>query len=539
MNPARVAARALTIALSVLAALGAAASERAFTVRYRSETAVYLEGGRADGLRVGDTLEVRDGKDVVAVIEVAFVAERSASCKVVRAARPVKAGDRAFHAAAPPVQVDAPAAAAAPTPAAGAAQATTEPVAATPPLAVPRAARSTTFHGALALGYYQIADDSPADLDFQQTSLRGDLRVQDLGGRPFTLYSRFRAREDRRARELSAFVPESQRDDRLYQLSLLRQAEGGRLAVEVGRMAPSWFVGLGVLDGAQVRYRFSGRLEAGAFGGRRADVGGFGFEAAEGAKFGGLLRVVPGASGAADVTLGYVEETADGASFRRTVSLESRLAHGRRLVLFERAELDLATGERSDAQLTNLSLAASWRASERVRLRLGYDGRRRAPEAPLPGTLPVAVVEALRQGLRGSLDYTATSGFGASAGATMADKGDEEPAISFAGGLRHARLFGRRLSASLDGATFENAWTRGSQAGLRLGAERGRTTFSLAGGFTSYTLEADDSSRRNSYVGASAAFTARRGFFALGDFAYDSGDDIRGPRLRLEAGWRF
>jgi len=62
-------------------------------VRYLSADHVYLDAGLAEGVAVGDTLTVaRDGR-AIATLVVVHAADHSASCTVVFAAEPVRAGD--------------------------------------------------------------------------------------------------------------------------------------------------------------------------------------------------------------------------------------------------------------------------------------------------------------------------------------------------------------------------------------------------------------------------------------------------------------
>ena len=68
------------------------ANGRKFTVKYRSAANVYLDAGRAAGVGEGDRLRVISGQATVAELEVAYVAELSASCTIVSETRPVRAG---------------------------------------------------------------------------------------------------------------------------------------------------------------------------------------------------------------------------------------------------------------------------------------------------------------------------------------------------------------------------------------------------------------------------------------------------------------
>ena len=71
----------------LVALLGAPVVARAanptFVVRYRSAANVYVDAGRAQGLAIGDRLAVMVGTEIVAEIEVIFLADQSTSCRVV------------------------------------------------------------------------------------------------------------------------------------------------------------------------------------------------------------------------------------------------------------------------------------------------------------------------------------------------------------------------------------------------------------------------------------------------------------------------
>ncbi|KAB2962247.1 MAG: hypothetical protein F9K18_10070, partial [Thermoanaerobaculia bacterium] len=97
-------ARRVAVGLLLLVAVrpAAAQAERPISVSYVSASAVYLDAGRAAGLDVGARLRlVRDGADI-AEVEVDFVAEHSASCRIVRAPGSIRTGDRAILLAAAP-----------------------------------------------------------------------------------------------------------------------------------------------------------------------------------------------------------------------------------------------------------------------------------------------------------------------------------------------------------------------------------------------------------------------------------------------------
>src|SRR5688500_19494671 len=103
--------RSLIVALLIAAAPVSAQTTRRtdqIAVSYRSATSVYVSGGRAAGLAVGDRLNVMSGSTVVAELEVAFLAEHSASCRILKETGTVKTGDRVVRVGAPRAAAPAP-----------------------------------------------------------------------------------------------------------------------------------------------------------------------------------------------------------------------------------------------------------------------------------------------------------------------------------------------------------------------------------------------------------------------------------------------
>ena len=102
-NPSRTWTRQLLVC-RVLLALGMIlplAGETALSatggpieVRYRSSDSVYLSGGRVHGVEVGDRFAVLRGNEQIAEIEVVFVADHSASCRILDERQEIAAGDQ-------------------------------------------------------------------------------------------------------------------------------------------------------------------------------------------------------------------------------------------------------------------------------------------------------------------------------------------------------------------------------------------------------------------------------------------------------------
>jgi hypothetical protein len=540
----------------------AAGDGKAFSVRYRSASNVYLDGGRAQGLNVGDKLQAMAGKTPFADLEVLYVAEQSASCRLISETRPVKAGDSVVRVgrATAPAAVPAAATASAGSSSAPAASRPSgvPPAAATPAVsdATPGRAAGAPWariRGSASVGYYQSSDNTGTGLGFNERTARLDLTLSEIDGRPLSFTLRGRSRQDVRDRRLSDWTPEKERSDRLYEVALRYEPPSDRFGFEAGRIGLYRFVGIGYLDGALARYRPTRALNVGVFGGRAAEIEGLGFNGT-GAKYGAFLQLAPGgrySTSGYDALLAFVRENADGDVSRQYLSLESRFSGGGRWSVFERAEVDLNSGWRQEAtgkslQLSNVSLSGNLRLASTAWAFVSYDGRRNY-RYYLNRLVPEEVFDdLLHQGLRAGLNYSKPGGFGATAGFGMSLK-EPDPrhpelnvanAYSFNGGLRHASLFG--LSVGIDGSGFSNGYADGAVVSARAGHRfRAGHLLDLSYGRSFYRVTATEEDRSTQWLRLNGRFELGRHAYLSGDFEYDKGDDLEGPRGLLEAGWIF
>jgi len=158
------------LAALALASPAAVAAESECHVRFVSAENVYLDAGSAAGLDVGVRVRIVRGGTAVAELEVVFVAEHSASCRIVSGAGAVNTGDRAVF---EPVAPAAPAAAAdtlvsrpRELPAAG----------------TPRGSRPVDrFDGWFALQWDHSAESTDRQLTTDLVSLPFRVRARELG----------------------------------------------------------------------------------------------------------------------------------------------------------------------------------------------------------------------------------------------------------------------------------------------------------------------------------------------------------------------
>ena len=227
------------LAAVLLCALTASAQQ----VRYRSADTVYLTVGSADGVAVGDRFEILRKDAVIATVEVIFVAERSASAKVISETTTIAAGDAARRL--------------------GATRTTPRPAPAT--IAQPATTRSP----------FSLSGTATFDAGDDRSVGRLSLRARNIADLP--LHARVRVR-----------ASNVENGNRLYEASL--SYEGRILGARVGRIGNTPYVGLGYLDGALVSVNITRNIQAGVFSGLQPDVTELTFDA-DATKYGAFARV--------------------------------------------------------------------------------------------------------------------------------------------------------------------------------------------------------------------------------------------------------
>lgn len=534
---------AIALAL-LLPALARAAEPRPITVSYLSATSVYLDAGRGEGLEIGTRLKVVRSGESIAELEVAFVAEHSASCKVITQGLAVQAGDRVVPLAPLQPKSEAPSA---PAPSAGGAPSPYQSWTRDERRAVERRRWAKTY-GSVVLGYRTSSDDFGHSID--ETMGRFSLRLSEIGGRPWELRVRTRTRETSRD-GYGPDVLESHRDDRLYELSLSYAPPEGRFSLMLGRLGASPFISLGYLDGVLAQVRLGRRFFVGAFGGARPELEQLGFGTA-GSKYGAFVRFATERSNDrvyAEVVLGGVSERSDSGEVSRDyVTLESRFGAGSRWWLFQRAELDLNRGWREEiagesSQISNASFGASFRFTGHLSARVSYDQRRNYltfETRPRPEEI---FSRYFREGGRVSLEWQ-SPGWLASLGAGMerADQLDDPTQSAFFSLLK-TQLFGWPLFLGGDLSYYSGGTAEGYVASLRtgysfrrghdLGLTLGASETTMVGFF-----DAADP-RRNQWVRISGTLQLPASFFLYGEYELQMGDDFEGDRGAVEVGYRF
>ncbi|HSM13927.1 MAG TPA: hypothetical protein VLA66_07640 [Thermoanaerobaculia bacterium] len=536
----------VVLALVALAAPAAAQTPRPLTVSYQSSTAVYLDGGRDAGLVPGARLRVVRNGETIAELEVDFVAEHSASCRVVLPRLEIRPGDRVVVLSLPEGET-------------AEETAPVEPVRPEPETPEPEVYRATPraaddgirfrSSGSVSLTYLTATADGNRSRD--ETGGRISLRLSGIGGMPLQVRARARARHITRD-GYGPSVAASQDSDRLYELSVAWAPEKGRFRVMAGRFGNGPYLGLGYLDGLLGEVRFTDTLYAGAFGGARPELGDLGFETG-GSKYGGYLRWSKddfASGGYGEIVVGGVSEQADGGEISRDyVTVESRFGRGADWWISQRAEIDVNRDWREEvtgktSEISNAALAASFRISGGLRATLSYDQRRNYVTWESRPVLPEDVFNRyFREGGRLALEWRGSSGWSASfgGGVERADEVDDPTNSGFLS-LFRAQAFGWPLMLGGDATFYAGGDAEGWVASLR-----GRWVFrgghdvglTLGGSEASLPDFPDLDSRLNQWIRVSGTVQLPARLFLFGEYEIQTGDDLEGDRAMIELGYRF
>ncbi len=514
---------------------------RDFVVKYLSIDYVYIDGGKADGLRKGDRFMITRGDSLIAVLEIRYLSNTSSSCFIVESSGQISGGDFALLSSrgpAPDVAVSAEISDSTPT---------ESPVTEVAPSQNTEKRRTARTSGTFSTQLYSWTDGSGSGSDYLQTTLRLNLRARQIGGKALNFSVRTRGEYDNRSRPSSAAVAEEDWTNRIHEISLAYDDENADFNFQVGRILPSRLSGAGYLDGALVERRLSRFARIGVFGGLRPRWQ-YREEAASLQKFGFYLTTTNG-----DRRGTYLEQTAaiTGEYHRSTVSrellyLQGYLALAPRWSLSHIVEIDYNRGwrrerEASTLTLSNLYLNARYRPNRIVSFGISYDNRRSYWSYETLSVADSLFDDQLRSGLRGQMNLRLPGDLSFFGNYGYRKRADEStPTNSYSMSLTKSGLGIKGSSLNLRYAAFDGPNSDGYNYGARL-TQYVRGSNSVEFGYTEYryrTAFATDT-RSNRTLETTTYIIIKRHLFLIGSWQWERGDDTRGTGVRGEIGYRL
>lgn len=532
----------LYLVLVLLPVCAAAQAEQPveYTVSYVSVDHVYIDAGRADGLGVGDRLAKMVNGNAVTELEVVYTSMHSASCRYTSEGATLVAGDRliiVFSA----VSTDTTAAVVPPSTSIQEGQGRLQPVRTevSPP--------GVKLFGNVSMSLYQRWDNSDANVDFTQTSARLNLRAENFLIEHTTLAVRTLGRYDARNRTYLTGGTRTEWRNRLWVLSMEYDNPDAVLSFQVGRFLPVRLGSVGYLDGALVRARISNRFQAAVLAGQRPDWA-YGERTVTLSRYGAYVSYRPTDRESAYIeqTLGMVAEYHKSTPSRAFLAMRGVMRLGRAAGLSHSLELDVNRGWRLErtgesVSLSNLFVNSWLRMSRAVRISLQYDNRQNYWTYEYRSLADSLFDDRVRHGIRGRLDVSLTSRdhLSGSLGHRTTEGGGRRT-TSYSGSYRHSGIFGYNAAIMLSYFGFDGSVEYGSgySVGTQLPPGRLGAPYLAVSGY-SYSVEGYGDARSSTSFEAGTTLDFSSGYYVGGSGQWDVGDDINGPHIFLEFGYRY
>lgn len=526
----------------VIAALTANAADPTYLVKYVSAEHVYLSGGMADGLHVGDRLSVSGSAGCKAELEVVFVADHSASCKVLTSgcavsvggtarltfSRPSDTAKVAIDTTVRPVQID---------------------TTAHRDTTVARYSKASLAQvsGSFGLLVYWWNDAGPGNLDFTQTTARLNMTARHLFDRDITLTIRSRGRYDARQRAYNSQVSQNAWENKLWELSIRYDQPGAPLNAWAGRILPKRIGSIGYLDGLLVEGRMSDQISVGLLAGSdpqwwydrgRTSI----------TKAGGYVTFANGDPGQTNTeqTIALVGEYHGGTTSRELLALQGRVNLGSRFGLYHTAEIDLYRGWRKELTGKSLALSSLYaggygRIGSRVRVSLSYDNRTNVRTYETRSVADSLFDDHLRHGLRTTLEVSLPLKLQTQLGYGIHKRnGDPGASATYSGSLTKLSVLRATTMAMLQFTAFDGPFEHGNNYSARVSDNLSAKIWaSLAYGRYSYTADISNEHRTSSYTEIWTQADLSRRYWTSASVQYNTGDDIDGLRIQCEFGCRF
>jgi hypothetical protein len=533
----------IIIAIALVCTGQAASATTTFVVKYVSAENVYLNGGQADGLAVGDHLMIYSRGDCPTEVEIVFVADHSASCKTLSSACEIVAGERAILVVTGKTDT---------------AQTVTDSVVPTPAVdtaiaktsAVPKSyvrPSPPKVTGSVSLLYYLWNDRGVSNLDFAQTTARLNLKVRRLFGKEITFSLRTRGRYDQRQRAYVSTVSRDAWENRIWECSLGYEDPSAAINVFAGRLLPRRVAGAGYLDGVLMEGRVSEETRVGLFAGNEPSWA-YADRRLSLYKAGGYVTFSKGQPGKTSIeqTIAGVGEYHGFNVSREFAALQGRFNAGTRWGFYHTAEFDINRSWRKERTgktiaLSSLYLGSYYRLSSTLRLNLSYDTRTNYWTYEARSTVDSLFDHHLRQGIRTQLDVTLPAHVqGSVAFGQRKRQGDPAPTNSYSFHLNRIGLWHPAAGATIQFDSFNGPFEHGLNYSLRLSDNIARSTsISLAYGAYTYRVDLGNLHRSNRWYEVGSQTDLLKKVFLGISVQFNSGDDISGVRLQSELGWRF
>ena len=502
------------------------------TVKYVSATGIYLDAGRTLGIQKGDQGEVFRGDSVIARVEVEFLADNSASCKMIETTSEVRVGDRVVMQITPPVQSVKPD------------TVQEAPAPAIPPSPTPKKSAKTKVNrvtGRASVQALSQDDRSVLNSDYVEPAFALRLQVNNLFDTQHYFSVRLRSRQTNRSHG-----SDSRWTNRYYEFALYYNDPATSFHYGAGRLLFNRMSGIGYMDGAIFDYKVSEYWAAGAFGGAQPDL--TTYQSNSDATKAGLFAAYERGSYSTSRLSGTLALA--GNYFTGQISREffyEQLSYSaQKFYFYQSSEVNVNRGWRKDAEgssldLSNILMNARYQPLSWLTTTLSYDNRTNYRTYETRNTPDSLFDDALRQGWRlGTNVKVASQVYALAEGGirTKQDEGTETRSGTAGLGSHNLVKSGVQVDARVN--VFRNEFSRGTQPTLTLSRNLiPQVRLGLQLGQNDYTIEQTDESVTNQWARLNADWNLTRHVYGSLYGEVYRGDGLDANRMFGEVGYRF
>lgn len=510
--------------------------DKTFKINYMSRDFVYLKAGRKEGIESGDTLVIRRNENLVAVLVVEFSADYSSSCKIANQKGNIVLGD-----------VAAPKSKAIAKPALDMEKTDTlvSRARVLPRVHVQGDAGKAFAHtrGNIAYQMYLENGFTSKKTQLVRQNARMNIRMTELPGD-------HSIRLDMHASQRSNLVSENSGneawDNRVNQFSFGRNAPGGKLSYEVGRVMPQKISSIGYLDGGAFLLRATESQYIGGFGGNIPKMM---YYETPGSiqKYGGFYGLDFGASRRArfENTIGFGGEYDGAVISREFINLRNSLVLFKNLSLSQVSEIDVNRGWRrekakDDFSISSLYANGNWKVSKILSFGVQYDTRKNYYRLNTRSLADSLFDHATRMGLRENvyLRFLPSASLYFGLGHSRLDTPGKMP-LNYNLGLNVDNLIWKRMHVNSYYTGFTSDMNNGYNGSLNLRKSfLNGNDFSLGYGRYQYNYSfSQASTMQNDWVriGGTLQFIFKTYFTT--DYEYNWSETVKGHRGFVELGY--
>jgi hypothetical protein len=504
-------------------------------ISYISNENIYVDKGKSSGLIVGDTLQIKRDGEIIANLEILYVAEHSASCAVVTRKENLHIGDKADYLL--KTEID------------NVAALTVVPDK-RPQNEYQKKMSAKPFariSGGLSFQWYHYEDQSSNNLNFNQPTVQFDLKAKELWGKKYFFIIKMRLRKNERERSYSTGIQEEEWRNRIYSFYFSYEDKSSPINYRIGRILTPNLRGIGYLDGLQLQHNINKDLNWGVYAGLQSS---WQFATAEDSlkKYGIFIGYKSGnfRSNRFAGTIAYNAVYHGQTVSRENFYIQSSFNSYNNISIYQSMEIDVNSSWRREKEdrlisLTSFYLSARYKFSNTVRTGISYDNRKnfyRYETREIPEDFYDL---AFRHGLNADLsltfpqDYSTSIRFG-----VKKRQNDSETTYIGRLSLRKRNILYQYLNMNINLNGYINLYTKGWIPSLYFSKQiSGGHYLSLTGGLNKYETKLDGRERSRYWLRINGRLQLFGRTYLSGFYSHEWGDDFKGYRLLAEIGYRF